>query len=236
MINIAICDDDKSICAQIENIILQYQKYTQKKIDVQVYFDGESLLEEIQKNGNIDLIFLDIQLSNKNGVDVGNTIRKNLNNQQVQIIYISGYDKYAMDLFQVRPLNFLLKPISKEDIISNIELFYSLLNKEKNYYSYKSGFNVKRVNFNTLIYFESNNRKITIHTTEGTDSFYGKLDDIYEELKESNFLYIHKSYLVNPVFVKVYQYESLILENDSVLPISQTKRKEIREKILRNMI
>lgn len=231
MLNIAICDDDKMICAQIENIILEYQKCFQKNIDIQVYYTGESLLHEIEKNNsnNIDLIFLDIELFKLSGIDIATIIRKQFNNHRIQIVYISGYPQYAMDLFNSHPLNFLVKPINPQNVIENIELCYKLLSKENHYFSYKTKFTTKKIPLHEIIYFESNDRKITIFTKDGTDTFYAKLGNLYEELKENRFLLIHKSYLVNYTHIKFLHYEYVILENNTELPISQKRRKIIRE-------
>lgn len=229
MSNIAICDDDKSICSQIETIILLYEKTYGTKIDIQVYYSGEDLLSDLEQNIEIDLLFLDIELLSLSGIDIGNKIRKEHNNHSMQIVYISGNEKYAMNLFKIHPLNFLIKPFQKEDVFNCIELGIHLLNKVTGYFSYKSGFDNKKIPIKNIIYFESSNRKITIHTIHGEDSFYGKLDEIYDKVKEYQFLYIHKSYLVNYFSIAQFNYNTVTLENGITLTISQARRKEIRK-------
>ena len=70
-------------------------------------------------------------------------------------------------------------------------------------------------------------------TTEGQDEFYGSLEDIHKELKSDNFFFIHKSYLINVSFVKVFKYERMVMADDAELPISQSRRKKIREQFLK---
>lgn len=229
MFNIAICDDDKSICSQLENIILLYANTFGSNIDIQVYYSGEDLLSDYKQNIEIDLLFLDIELFSLSGIDIGNKIRKEYNNHSMQIIYISGNEKYAMNLFEIHPLNFLIKPFKKEDVFNCIDLGIHLLNKINGYFSYKSGFDSKKIPIKNIIYFESSNRKITMHTIHGIDCFYGKLDEIYEKVKEHQFLYIHKSYLVNYFSIAQFNYNTVTLENGVTLPISQARRKEIRK-------
>ena len=235
MFNIAICDDDKVICTILEDIILNYRNSYQKNLDTQVYYTGEELLGAIERGNNIDLLFLDIELISQNGIDLGEKIRNYYNNQTMQIVYISGSDRYAMKLFDIHPLNFLIKPLKKEKVIDCIELGISLLNKLNGFFSYKSGFDSKKIPLKDIFYFESSNRKIKIITKNGTDTFYGKLEPIFEELKEQQFLYIHKSYLVNYFYVEYFHYEFLILDGGITLPISQSRRKAIRELSLRLM-
>ena len=72
---------------------------------------------------------------------------------------------------------------------------------------------------------------MTIHGNK-EDKFYGSLENIYLQLNKYNFLLIHKSYLINPIHVRKCTYESVEMSNHIVLPIAQSKRKEIREKQL----
>ncbi len=60
------------------------------------------------------LIFLDIEMQYVNGIEAGKIIREKMKDELTKIVYISGSDNYAMELFQVRPLDFLIKPISKD--------------------------------------------------------------------------------------------------------------------------
>lgn len=76
MINIAICDDDKAICTQIENILLEYAQNVCLKIETSIFYTGETLLDYFNKGNYFDLIFLDIEMEKINGVEVGRKIRK----------------------------------------------------------------------------------------------------------------------------------------------------------------
>lgn len=136
MYRIAICDDEKSTCGELENYIKHYCGSHFKQAEIGVFYSGEALCEYLKRNEYFELLFLDIELPSINGVDVGQFIRKTLGNEYMDIVYISSKENYAMQLFQYRPLDFLIKPITPETIerilnafvkrsgISNICLFY----------------------------------------------------------------------------------------------------------------
>lgn len=105
MISIAICDDDKKICSQIEDIIVAYSKKRQLKIDLSVFYGSKSLLKFLNNGNSFDLIYLDIELKNIDGVEIGRHIRKTLKCFHTEIVYISG-DCYSSHLFNIPPLNF----------------------------------------------------------------------------------------------------------------------------------
>lgn len=116
MYKIGICDDDKILCSALEEKIYEISKELAVKADVDVWYSGESIQNDLQKGIELDLIFLDIELAQKNGIAVGNFIRNEMENMQTHIVYISSKESYAMQLFKVQPLDFLIKPVTTEQI------------------------------------------------------------------------------------------------------------------------
>ncbi|MEG0899685.1 MAG: response regulator, partial [Oscillospiraceae bacterium] len=145
MLKIAICDDNKSICAEIENMILDYQKFNCIKFDIEVFNSGENLLKYIQNEHNFDLIFLDIELGRITGVGVGEVIRNEMKDHLSKIVFISGEDGYEMDLFNIQPLNFLRKPVDKNKIFKCISLTREILGLVDDYFEYKINYETKKI-------------------------------------------------------------------------------------------
>jgi Response regulator of the LytR/AlgR family len=94
---------------------------------------------------------------------------------------------------------------------------------------YKKGHEIYRKPIKNILYFESNNREIKMVSNDGEEIFYGKLDDVYDQVAKYRFMFIHKSYIVNYFFVTKFKYEEVTMSNDEVLPISQARRKSTRE-------
>ena len=148
-----------------------------------------------------DLIILDIELTEIDGIAIGKYLREELNNQTTQIVYISSLRDYAMDLFAVRPLHFLIKPLKKEDILSVLDLAFKLKTEEEACFLFQAQGVTKSVPVHKIRYFESNARKIKIVHEDGEDEFYGKLDDIETKLNNKYFLRFHKSFLGGGLFL-----------------------------------
>ncbi|MDF2656242.1 MAG: LytTr DNA-binding protein [Bacillota bacterium] len=229
MFRIAICDDEQVICSQIENVILKYAAENNERVETQVFYSGEELIRFLKCGEGFDLLFLDIELKLINGVEVGRRIREEMDNQTMQIVYVSGKDTYFRDLFDVRPMHFLQKPVTEEDIIKDIRLGMKLSNKLGGIFVYRKGHEAYRKPVSDILYFESNNREVKMVTSDDEEVFYGKLDDVYEQVGKYHFMYIHKSYVVNYLYVKKFQYSEVTMSNMEVLPISQARRKMIRE-------
>lgn len=94
MFKIAVCDDESAICSQIENIIVSNRKSFLKSVEIEVFYSGKDLCEFIEKGHDFDLIFLDIEMDNLSGVEAGKIIREKLDNQAIQIVYVSGKENY----------------------------------------------------------------------------------------------------------------------------------------------
>ncbi|WP_066715886.1 LytR/AlgR family response regulator transcription factor [Clostridium sp. Marseille-P299] len=233
MFRVAICDDEQAICSQIENIILNFQKEVFDKIDVEVFYSGEELCRFILNEHKFDVIFLDIELKQMNGVDLGRRIREEMHDEVTQLIYISAKQSYAMDLFQTRPLNFLIKPICKEKISKTLKLAMQLSSRCNLFFEFHVGKIYYRVPYKEIIYFESDDKKIRIISIDKTYEFYGKLADIKKGVPNKDFLLIHKSYLINYMYVSESQYDSIKFTNGVHLPISQTYRKEVRDFLIK---
>ncbi len=229
MFRIAICDDEQVICSQIENFILKYAAVSNEKIDTQVFYSGEELIRFLEMGQSFDLIFLDIELKLISGIEVGKKIREEMDNQILQIVYVSGKDNYYRDMFDVRPMHFLHKPVVEAEIIKDVRLAMKLTDKLGGVFIYKKGHEIYRQPVKNILYFESSNREVKMVTSEGEEVFYGKLDEVYDQVAKYHFMYIHKSYIVNYFYVTKFRYEEVTMSNMEVLPISQARRKSTRE-------
>ena len=136
-----------------------------------------------------------------------------------------------MQLFDIQPLNFLIKPLALEKIEKVIRRYLDLTGLWSSHFVYKIGQDVYKVKVKDIVYVESMNRKLIIHLADGSqDEFYGSLKDVYkEQLQKFDFLYIHASYEVNYDYISRYTYEEIQLENISnSFSISQSRRKDVR--------
>lgn len=231
MIKIAVVDDENNICSYVERCLFDLSKEYGISIEVEVFYSGEELIKMIEENF-YDVIFLDIKMQNLSGIDVSRLIRETMGNEATQIVYISGNTQYAIDVFEYDPFHFLRKPLSKEKIEKTfLKLIYKL-NLKAESFTYKIGHDTFKVPIKDILYFENHKREIIIHYGNKEDKFYASLENIYLQLNKYNFLLIHKSYLVNTIHVRKCTYEFVEMSNHVVLPIAQSKRKEIREKQL----
>lgn len=230
MIKVAICDNEGSICDQLEDILYDLEVTIMGKFDIECYLSGEELCQALNENNYYDIIFLDIELKLLNGVEVGKIIRNDMTNETTQIVYISSNESYAMQLFKIRPLDFIIKPLNHDKIKEVLDNAFKIIKKNNNIFEYKVGHMTYKVPVKEILYFESSNRTINIVTTNGVDMFYGILENVLE--KVPYFVYIHKSYLVNLNYITKVEFAQVTMSNNVILPISKSNRKQVRDLLL----
>jgi len=229
---VGICDREKHICSYLENLVLQCGKEKDYHFETYIFGSSSELCEYLRKGNQLDIIFLDIELLDMTGIQVGSFIRNQLEDRFVQIIYISENSNYAGQLFKTQPLDFLIKPIKEEVVFEVLALADKVLRRKNTVFRYQQGKDYFRVPYDEIMYFISDGRKMRIITKSGVKEFYGKLQEIVFGLPK-DFLLIHKSYAVNISFVRRYAYEEIELIDGTKLTISKSCRKQVRQKILR---
>lgn len=235
MYNIGICDDGKNTCAVIEKMISVCAEKKNMEIETSVWYAGEQLCEYLQQGGQLDIIFLDIELLELSGIEVGDFIRNKLENRGMQIIYISGEASYAHRLFKTQPMDFLVKPITQQQIEDAIELAVKILEKKAAKFEFQNGKNHLFVPYSDILYFESEARKIKVVTLKTENEFYGSMKELEKNLP-MNFLSIHQSYMINKEHVVRYTYEMVEMDNGTILMISKAHRKQVRDRLLRGVV
>lgn len=234
MIQIAICDDDMTTTSQIEEYIRQIKIEQHIQVQSRIFFDGKSFIQSVEGGEVYDLIYLDVEMPLMKGLDAAKKLREM--DIPSLIIYISNYETYCESMIETEPFRFLRKPINNMDLFRKYFMSaYKKLENKNEYYTYSYKKIHHKVNINDIMYFESNNRKIYMHTNGNSpdDVFYDQLDNVQKDLesKSCTFIRIHQSYLVNNTYINTAQHDIVILVNGTELPISEKRQKEIQRKL-----
>ena len=199
MIKVLICDDDKIIRDDIEKIIKDsnYVDYV-KKVK-----NGIDAIEFI-KSEKIDLLIIDIDMPYKNGIDCAKEIKKI--DEDVHIIFVTGFADYSLESFKVHPVDFIVKPFTNEKILDSLNIAIDHINSHKlaktnfiedTLFVYKVRKQIHMINFDNIVIFEKNSRAINLYTKDhDIIKFYESFEDLSKRLPP-NFFATHKQYIVN---------------------------------------
>lgn len=229
MYRVGICDDEKNTCTAIEKMVCEYAKQNTFTLETFIWHTGEALCEALAKTA-LDLLFLDIELITTSGIAVGRYIRNELEYHEMGIVYISAKSSYAMELFKIRPLDFLIKPVKYEDVAQIIASARMLARRNKLIFEYRTKGNYGTIPYKEIVCFMSDNKKINVMTSASTIVFNGRLRDLLPQLPD-NFIQIHQSYIINLDHMLSCTYDSVKMSDGTQLGISQPYRKEVRRQI-----
>lgn len=229
MLKIAICEDVKEFADRLESSLQIWATGSGVNISVRKFTDGVPLLYCIDENGMFDLIFMDVEMDKMNGLETAAKIREA--DFITSIVFVSQYEDYYKDAYNVHPFHFLSKPVSQNKVDEVMKAYMKMKGQDGETFSFSINKAQFTISLADVLYFSSERRRVCITCKDAEYSFYGKLGDVQEQIEGKNckFLRIHQSFLVNLKHIKEYHYSELIMSNGENLTISKDNRRKMRE-------
>ncbi|MGL5067477.1 MAG: LytR/AlgR family response regulator transcription factor [Sarcina sp.] len=234
MINIAICDECKECKEQIMEVFNKIFFVNNIECRYYLFENGKELVEKC-KERDFNVVVLDTMLKDGEGIKFAKELK--IIDQNLEIIFISESQRYIFDALDVDVFNYLLKPLDLKRLINVTEKLadkFGLLKNSSKYYVIKKSTSTRFINTRDIKYISVKSRIITLHCENEDVSFYGKIEEVLHEINELSsfdFIRAHRSYLINPFFVKKLDKLGIELEGDVKIPVSRLKFKEIEEEI-----
>jgi len=228
MIRVAVCDDEPEVTEKINDSINSFLTDNKCSFTVEKYYSGESFVESEKK---YDLIFLDIEMKELNGIETAQVIRSE--DADVKIVYITSYTDYWRRAYRVHAFDFISKPFSDEDIHNVLKDFlriYDVENEKTVQLRTADGAAVLKIK--DILYFyikDKEKRKVIVNTSHGEYVSIESLKEIYEKLDNEEFYKAHKSYIVNLRYVQSMTKNNgggIIMTDGTNIPLAIKKQNE----------
>lgn len=230
MIKIALVDDDKSLHKELEEYFNRFQIAYDFDFKVEYFISCEDIYNKLSNGVEYDLIFLDIEFPTMKGTEFGNTLRRKLKNYDTQIIFISAIKEYAMDLFQIRPIEFLIKPITYEKFSTTMLSYMTHYENSNGFLEYTMD-NIKhRIRIQEVVYLKSHGKKVEFHTKKGEILTYGKIINIISDYTDK-FVCISRGIYVNIQHIIEVTPKEVTLSNNCSLQISRGCQNSVRDRL-----
>ena len=235
MIRICICDDENFFQLNLREHIELYMLQKQLPFKVELFSSGEELILLGNNLLQYDIIFLDINMNEIDGIETAKIIRTY--NKNVFLVFVTAHISYSLEGYKVNAKRYLLKDNHnfREAIIeclNTIILEISTL-KLKLDFNFIEG--KQLVCTENITFIESHLHKSVFHISKNTSikrTLYMKLDNIEEKLTAYNFLRIHKSYLVNMKYISQITNYKAILSTDVILPVPKANYRAIKDRFI----
>ena len=225
--NIAVCEDQIAQTNLLINQIKDWTKANGINISIDNFETAESFLFQWSDYNKYDIIFLDIKLNKMSGIELSNIIREK--NKNVDIVFVTGFFKYALHGYKVGALQYLMKPINKEDLYFCLDKTLERINNndKKTILIIGTAKKTIKLGYDEIYYCIMFSPYIDIHTSSEKLTLRKKISDMEEILPSKYFVRCHRSYIVNVKHIKSITKNDVLLENGNIIPISRGKYKEI---------
>ena len=224
---IAICDDAKEYRQLISRYINFYFKNHFINFECYEFSSGEALLSQKQ---NFDIVFLDIEMDELNGIQTAKQI--NQRSRTTVIFIITAYQKYLDDAMDLNIFRFIDKPINAQRIYNGLDK--AIKNIKNNNISFRTrNDGIVTMIKNDIVCVEVSRKQVFVTTVDNKYVAREKMDFFKENLTSSNFAIPHNSYVINFNFVANFYRNKVHLKDGQIISIAPKKQVEIRKKFIR---
>ena len=222
MINCLLIDDEPLALQLLEDYVNK-TPYLSLMGKFEEPMQALSLLESKQ----VDLLFLDIKMPDISGIEFFRSLT-----HKPEVIFTTAYSEYAMDGFELRAMDYLLKPISFEKFLAScnrvrdfFEFKQTRNNKEKDYFFINAAHKLHKVFYDDILYLEGLKDYTKIHLSSSSSPLIilHSLKYFEDLLEQSEFIRIHRSYIISILKVLTVSRKSVMIQSCE-LPVSDNYR------------
>ena len=232
MIHIAIVDDDLQALDIMEQKIQNDKELKIFNFAIDKFNDIEMLRNSLEK---YDIFFLDIDMPIINGINIAKEIKSKI--FDAIIIFMTNRNDLMHLSFSVQPFYFIRKSNFSEDCEILFSLLVDQIKKTKREIMLVINERKKVIKVSSIVYVESFNHYINIHLKNGEILVLKKrLLDILSEIGTYNMVQIHKSYIVNLMYIDYIKGKMIFLKNKNSLPLGRKYKEQLIQNIERHML
>jgi len=225
MVRIALVEDDVSCREQLMQYLNRYTRESGVIFRVNVFSDGEAIVDGY--TANYDIILMDIVMPLMNGMEAAEHIRER--DSDAVIIFITNTPQYAMKGYLVDALDYVLKPISYYAFSQRIDRALSRMQKRTRSYitvPFKSG--IRKLDVSRLIYVEVQDHDLMFHMISEVFAARGTLSELEAQLSSDQFFRCSKCCLVNLEYVEAVQSGDIVVGKETI-KVSRTRKKALMD-------
>ena len=231
MIHIAICDDEKYISDNIKAFASDFFRKKNREIHLRTFSSSEELLTY---DGQIDILFLDIQMKGMDGIETAKRLRAG--KFRGFLIFITVLREMVFQSFEVQAYDYLVKPVDEKQFGKTMErLFASMQNASEDSLLVQKGYEGRIIPKDEIVFCEIIDRKIYLNLASGeVVDYYERIENLETKLND-RFYRCHRSYLINLKHLKGYKNGTACMDNGKEIPVSRLRSREFSGVVLQYM-
>lgn len=214
-LKIAVCDDCEADSNYISSAVQLWSKERQRQVKINTFSSAEGFLFFYAEEKDIQILLLDIEMGKMNGVALAKEIRQN--NADMQIIFITGYSEYIADGYDVAALHYLMKPLNQNKLFEVLDRAMEKLRENERFLNLEHSGESARIPFRDIRYIEVRQNYVTV-CAKSDYTVKKPLREI-EEMLDSRFFRIGRSFIVNLLYIQKITKTEVYLFDGTALPL-----------------
>ena len=159
----AVCDDSAADRQYLSDLVRQWAKSAGHTVTIAEFPSAESFLFHYAEEKDYDILLLDIEMGNMDGITMARRLRRE--NDTVQIVFITGYSDYIAEGYEVDALHYLMKPTGRDKLFSVLDRAAEKLKKNEKVLTLETGGETIRIPVYQIRYADVQGNYVTIHAS-----------------------------------------------------------------------
>ena len=231
MLSIAVCDDEIIECCNMAGKLKNILEEMKIPYKIRQFQSGRELLLALE---SFDIVFLDIMMQGLDGMKTAQIFRRKVPDKI--LIFVSVSTKYVFDAYDVEAFQYLLKPVDDRKLKRVLQkAVRKTVSRSQEFMVVSRERQKQKVFLDDIYYFEIKGRIVDVHWMEGIFTYYGRIGELEDKLRDKGFFRCHKSYLINLKYVDAYTRQEVILENGEHIAIAKRRYEKFCQEVLKVM-
>ncbi|MEK3901814.1 LytR/AlgR family response regulator transcription factor [Paenibacillus sp. FSL R7-0179] len=242
MYRVAVCEDEEQQRELVKRILVGLSVKTDTEFEIDLFPSGEDLISHYERGeAPFHILILDVEMGGMNGIQAAHRLRSRKHFDE-QIIFLTSYPEYMVESFDVITFQYLIKPVApqllEEKILKLCDYFQA---QDKKFIVIKSGYEEVVLRHDDIIGIEAAKSltvksKLNVITTTGIYETRGIIAEYASALRDSHFLHIHRSIIINLLHVHKFAGGCVLMSGGQEFPIGRSKIKEVKDFYTKFMI
>jgi DNA-binding LytR/AlgR family response regulator len=229
VVKIALCDDNVIFLEELKSLVQNHLINHYVEGEIYLYSDGKDFLKSFEKDKYFfDMVFLDIDMPQTDGIEVAEKIR--CSNKNLILVFLTSIENRVYEAFQFNTFRFIRKKCVLNELEECLDKAFRLFKSESTLYSFRTKEGVIKLSTQDILYFTFINRHVELWAQHNHYIIsVVRFQDIIDQFIDKNFVCIHRGCMVNVKYIKAINKLYIILDNNQKLSISRYKVNEVFE-------
>ncbi len=227
---IAICDDEAKQIQYLSSLVKQWAKVRKHTIVIHVFESAEAFLFHYAEDKAYDMLILDIEMGEMNGIELARRIRSG--SETIQILFVTAYADFIAEGYEVAALHYLMKPVDENKLSETLDRAVSNLGKAKRFEIFYQDGEAIRIAVDEIVCVEAFAHCVAVTTTRERYRINETISEM-EKILGNGFIRCHRSYLIAMKYMKKITKTDVVMDTDISVPLSRRRYDAVNREFIR---